>query len=111
MKIVDDLKVPRDAGPIAAVPRSRSRWSESPASTSKGIAVFLIGKGGHQFAVGDMTVETVDLNLRQAQFEVTLVIEEADGQIFGCWQYNRDLFEPSRRSGASTSCSRACSTR
>ena len=42
-----------------------------------------------------MIVETIDLNMRQAQFEITLVVEESGGKIFGCWQYNRDLFDES----------------
>ena len=65
-----------------------------PGVDEQGIAVFLIGQGGHNFKVGDISVESIDLNLRQAQFEISLVVEEAGGHIYGCWQYNRDLFEP-----------------
>ena len=90
--IINDLKMQRDPArsPLFQISFAMERV---PGVDEQGIAVFLIGKGGHQFSVGDMTVETIDLNLRQAQFEITLVIEESDGQIFGCWQYNRDLFE------------------
>ena len=92
-RIINDLKMPRDPArsPLFQVSFAMERV---PGIDEQGIAVFLIGKGGHQFSVGDMTVETIDLNLRQAQFEITLVVEESGGQIFGCWQYNRDLFKP-----------------
>ena len=92
VRIVDDLKVARDPGrsPLFQVSFAMERV---PGVDEQGIAVFLIGKGGHQFAVGDMIVETIDLNMRQAQFEITLVVEESGGKIFGCWQYNRDLFD------------------
>ena len=94
VRIVDDLKVARDPGrsPLFQVSFAMERV---PGVDEQGIAVFLIGKGGHQFAVGDMIVETIDLNMRQAQFEITLVVEESGGKIFGCWQYNRDLFDES----------------
>ena len=90
--IINDLKMQRDPArsPLFQISFAMERV---PGIDEQGIAVFLIGKGGHQFSVGDMTVETIDLNLRQAQFEITLVIEESGGQIFGCWQYNQDLFK------------------
>nr|AHZ46164.1 PKS/NRPS hybrid [uncultured bacterium 12-5D] len=92
-RLVDKLKVRRDPSrsPIFQVSFSMERI---PGVDEQGIAVFLIGQGGHEFHVGDMSIETVDLTLRQAQFEITLVVEEAGGNIYGCWQYNRDLFEP-----------------
>lgn len=91
-RLVDKLKVPRDPGrsPLFQVTFSMERI---PGIDEQGIAVFLIGQGGHTFHVGDLSMETVDLTTRQAQFEITLVVEEAGGQLFGCWQYNRDLFD------------------
>ncbi|NNE90007.1 MAG: amino acid adenylation domain-containing protein [Verrucomicrobiales bacterium] len=91
-KMVDRLQVPRDPGrsPMFQVSFSMERI---PGLDEQGIAVFLIGQGGHKFHVGDLTMETIDLTTRQAQFEITLVVEEAGGHLFGCWQYNRDLFE------------------
>ena len=91
--LVDRLKVPRDSSrsPIFQVTFSMERI---PGVDEQGIAVFLIGQGGHVFNVRDISVESIDLNLRQAQFEISLVVEEAGGNIYGCWQYNRDLFEP-----------------
>ncbi len=64
-----------------------------PGFDDQGIAVFLIGEGGYKFHLGDMQMESIDLITRQAQFEIMLVVEEAGGNIYGCWQYNRDLFE------------------
>ena len=65
-----------------------------PGFDEQGIAVFLIGEGGYKFHLGDMEMESIDLITRQAQFEIMLVVEEAGGNIYGCWQYNRDLFDP-----------------
>ena len=91
-RLVDQLKVTRDPGrsPLFQISFSMEKV---PGIDDEGIAVFLIGQGGHTFNVGDLTMETIDLTTRQAQFEITLVLEEAGGQLFGCWQYNRDLFD------------------
>lgn len=64
-----------------------------PGFDEQGIAAFLIGEGGYKFHLGDVQMESIDLITRQAQFEIMLVVEEAGGNIYGCWQYNRDLFE------------------
>lgn len=91
-RMVDRLKVPRDPGrsPLFQVSFSMEKV---PGIDEAGIAVFLIGQGGHTFHVGDLSMETIDLTTRQSQFEITLVLEEAGGQLFGCWQYNSDLFD------------------
>lgn len=91
-RMVDRLGVVRDPGrsPLFQVSFTMEKV---PGTDELGTAVFLIGKGGHTFHVGDLSMETVDLTTRQAQFEITLTLEETDGQLFGCWQYNRDLFD------------------
>ena len=91
-KLVDTLKAPRDPSrsPVFQVSFSMEKI---PGLDGGDAAVFMIGQGGHKIHVGDITVETVDLTLRQAQFEITLVVEEADGVLYGCWQYNADLFD------------------
>jgi amino acid adenylation domain-containing protein len=91
-RIVDRLNVVRDAGRSPLFQASFS-MEKVPGIDDEGIAVFLIGQGGHTFHVGDLSMETIDLTTRQAQFEITLTLEEAGGQLFGCWQYNRDLFD------------------
>lgn len=64
-----------------------------PGFDEQGIAAFLIGEAGYKFHLGDVQMESIDLITRQAQFEIMLVVEEAGGNIYGCWQYNRDLFD------------------
>ncbi len=91
-RLVDQLNVPRDPGrsPLFQVSFSMEKV---PGIDEQGIAVFLIGQGGHTFHVGDLSMETIDLTTRHSQFEITLTLEEAGGQLFGCWHYNRDLFD------------------
>ena len=90
--LVDRLKLKRDPSraPIFQVSFSMERI---PGFDEQGIAVYLIGQGGHKFKAENMDIESIDLNLRMAQFEITLVVEEAGGNIYGCWQYNSNLFE------------------
>jgi len=91
-RLVDRLDVVRDPGrsPIFQVSFTMEKV---PGIDEQGIAVFLIGQGGHTFHIGDLSMETIDLTTRQSQFEITLTLEEAGGQLFGCWHYNRDLFD------------------
>lgn len=91
-RLVDRLHVVRDSGRSPLFQTSFT-MEKVPGIDDEGIAVFLIGQGGHTFHVGDLSMETIDLTTRQAQFEITLTLEEAGGQLFGCWQYNRDLFD------------------
>ncbi len=93
-KLVDKLRVPRDPSrsPVFQVSFSMEKI---PGLDGEDAAVFMLGQGGHKIHIGDITVETVDLTLRQAQFEITLVVEEAGGVLYGCWQYNADLFDES----------------
>ncbi|MAS92169.1 MAG: hypothetical protein CMO55_03140 [Verrucomicrobiales bacterium] len=91
-RIVDELNVVRDPGRSPLFQTSFT-MEKVPGIDELGTAVFLIGQGGHTFHVGDLSMETIDLTTRQAQFEITLTVEEAGGQLFGCWQYNRDLFD------------------
>ncbi len=91
-RLVDKLSVVRDPGrsPLFQISFSMEKV---PGIDDEGIAVFLIGQGGHTFHVGDLSMETIDLTTRHSQFEITLTLEEAGGQLFGCWHYNRDLFD------------------
>lgn len=93
-RMVHEAGVERDTArsPLFQVAFSMERI---PGFDGQEIAVFLIGEGGHKFHFGDLQMESIDLNTRQSQFEILLVIEEAGGNIYGCWQYNRDLFEES----------------
>ncbi|MEM7013626.1 MAG: condensation domain-containing protein, partial [Verrucomicrobiota bacterium] len=93
-KLVDQLKAPRDASRSPMFQISFS-MEKIPGLDGEDAAVFMIGQGGHKINIAEITVESVDLTLRQAQFEITLVVEEAGGVLFGCWQYNADLFDES----------------
>ncbi|MFT5467503.1 MAG: amino acid adenylation domain-containing protein [Verrucomicrobiales bacterium] len=93
-KLVDQLKAPRDPSRSPMFQISFS-MEKIPGLDGEDAAVFMIGQGGHKINIAEITVESVDLTLRQAQFEITLVVEEAGGILYGCWQYNSDLFEES----------------
>ena len=93
-KLVDDVKAPRDAS-RSPVFQISFGMEKVPGLDGGEAAVFMIGQGGHKIHLGDITVESVDVTLRQAQFEITLMVEEAGGQLYGVWQYNADLFDES----------------
>lgn len=92
-RLVDELDVPQDPSrnPMFQISFSMERV---PRLDAQWVAVLLVGQGGHRNYIRDMTAESIDLTLRQAPFEITLVAADAGDKIYGCWQYNGDLFEP-----------------
>lgn len=59
-----------------------------------GIASFALGEAGARLTLGGLELESLSLEQRIAQFDLTLMMAEADGGLIGSLQYNADLFEP-----------------
>ena len=92
-RLVQDLAVPRDPRrePLCQVAFAMQRV---PSQDPLGLAALLIGQSGHTVHMSDMLIETVDLARREAPHELSLTVEEAGGNVYGLWQYNRDVFNP-----------------
>jgi len=67
---------------------------QSPAPSRQGASLFIMGHPGARLALGGVAVESLDLKLQTAEFDLTLMMEEFNGSLFGIWQYNADLFAP-----------------
>jgi amino acid adenylation domain-containing protein/FkbH-like protein len=59
------------------------------------LAEFVLGESGATMSLGGLQVESLALEQRVAQFDVTLMMVEAGGGLAASIQYNADLFEPS----------------
>ncbi|WP_031431291.1 non-ribosomal peptide synthetase [Methylomicrobium agile] len=46
------------------------------------------------FRMQDLSVVPLTMNNRTAQFDLTLLIDERNGKLSGCFEYNTDLFDP-----------------
>jgi natural product biosynthesis luciferase-like monooxygenase protein len=58
------------------------------------VPMFVIGEAGAQMEIAGHEVESYALQERVAQFELELVMVEAEGSLSGALRYNTDLFEP-----------------
>ncbi|MGB9181613.1 MAG: amino acid adenylation domain-containing protein, partial [Pyrinomonadaceae bacterium] len=56
------------------------------------LASFALGRTGAQIKLGDLLLESVSLEKRVAQFDLTLMMAEVEGVLVGSIQYNSDLF-------------------
>ena len=56
-------------------------------------ARFSLGEAGGRMEVGGLAFESVALDTRFAQFDLTLSMAEENGELFGSLNYNSDLFD------------------
>ncbi len=59
----------------------------------RNLAAVTTGEAGIQIDLGSLTLQTLALDQQVAQFDLTLVMAEVDGQLAACLQYNTDLFD------------------
>jgi natural product biosynthesis luciferase-like monooxygenase protein/FkbM family methyltransferase len=60
----------------------------------EGLAAFALGEIGAQMKLGELVLESMSLEQRVAQFDLTLMMAEVDGALGASLQYNADLFDP-----------------
>jgi natural product biosynthesis luciferase-like monooxygenase protein len=66
---------------------------KAPLLNKEGLAAFALGEEGGRMKLGELELESMLLEQRVAQFDLTLLMAEADGGLTGSLQYNTDLFE------------------
>jgi amino acid adenylation domain-containing protein len=59
----------------------------------EGLALFALGEGGARLDLGALSLESVALEQRVSQFDLTLNMAEAEDGLLGSLQYNTDLFD------------------
>jgi amino acid adenylation domain-containing protein len=59
----------------------------------QGLTSFALGEAGAQMRLGALELESVTLPQRTAQFDLSLMMAELDGQLAGSLQYSTDLFD------------------
>ncbi len=55
---------------------------------SRGLPTFLLGQAGHKFVVNDTTFASMNIESHNNGSDLTLMVEETGGLIFGTWRYN-----------------------
>ena len=59
----------------------------------EGLAAFALGEAGARMKLGELELESVALDQRAAQFDLTLTAAEVEGHLAASFEYNTDLFE------------------
>lgn len=59
----------------------------------EGLASLALGEKGSRIKIGELELESLALEQRVAQFDLTLMMAEVDGALSASWQYNTDLFD------------------
>jgi amino acid adenylation domain-containing protein len=66
-----------------------------PPPAPEDLALFALGERGGTIEIGGLALESVALERRSAEFDLTLTVAEAAGELVLCLQYNSDLFDGS----------------
>ncbi|MGA9773066.1 MAG: amino acid adenylation domain-containing protein [Blastocatellia bacterium] len=92
-KLVERLQPEREAGrsPLFQV---MFVLQKAPMAEDR-LGLFALGRAGAQIALDGLTLESVALTEQSSQFDLTLMMAEADAEIAGAFQYNTDLFDSS----------------
>src|SRR5207249_11010683 len=87
-----DLQLPRDArrAPLFQVMFAMER---SAALDSNGFAVTLLNTEGASIEIREFKIEALAARRDRAQFELTFLLEEFGGEIYGVVDYRTDLWD------------------
>jgi natural product biosynthesis luciferase-like monooxygenase protein len=90
--LVERLQPERDAtrSPIFQV---MFVLQKAPSLAAEGLATLAIGESGARVRLGELPLESVKVERQAAQFDLTLVMAEADDGLSASLEYNTDLFE------------------
>jgi amino acid adenylation domain-containing protein len=93
-RMVRDLDVARDPtrSPIFQVMFAMER---SAVIDSHGLAVTLLNTEGASISIRDFKIDVVAVKRDRAQFDLTVILEELEGQIYGVVDYRTDLWDAS----------------
>jgi non-ribosomal peptide synthetase component F len=58
----------------------------------EGLAHVVAGRPGFRTDIGGLPVETIGIDRRSAQFDLTLLLFETPSALSGSWEYDADLF-------------------
>jgi amino acid adenylation domain-containing protein/non-ribosomal peptide synthase protein (TIGR01720 family) len=69
-------------------------WQKAQLLNTDGLSLFALGEAGARMNLGGLELESISLEQRVAQFDLTLMMAEADDDhVVGTFEYNTDLFD------------------
>lgn len=90
--LVERVAPDRDPG-VSPLFQTMFILQKAPVLNDEGLAALALGRAGARMEVGGLTLESMALDQRIAQFDLTLSATEVGGTLVSSLQYNTDLFE------------------
>src|SRR5262249_12845407 len=91
--LVENLRISRDAGRPPFV-QAMFVYQKAHLPNQDALAGFAVGEPGARVTIGRMELESVPLNRKVTEFDLTLKVTATDGGgIHGSFEYSADLFE------------------
>ena len=90
--LVERLQPVRDPG-FSPIFQTMFALQKSHLLHDAGLSPFALGESGRRVRLGELALESFALKKRATQFDLTLLIAEADNELFASFEYNSDLFD------------------
>ncbi|HEX5873154.1 MAG TPA: amino acid adenylation domain-containing protein, partial [Pyrinomonadaceae bacterium] len=90
--LVERLQPVRDPG-FSPIFQTMFAMQKAHLLNEEGLSPFAIGESGRRLRLGDLELESFALRERMTQFDLTLLMAEADRELFASFEYNSDLFD------------------
>ncbi len=90
--LVERMGLPRDPS-RSPLFQAELTWQRSQLAEHAGASLFLMGHPGARLDLGDLKMESVALDHCAAPFDLSLIMEEAGGALYGIFNYNTDVLE------------------
>jgi amino acid adenylation domain-containing protein/non-ribosomal peptide synthase protein (TIGR01720 family) len=90
--LVKELQPERDAGrsPLFQV---MFAFQKTRLHEDEALSAFALGESGVKLKLGNLSLETLALDQRSAQFDLSLTMAEVDHELAASFEYNTDLFD------------------
>jgi amino acid adenylation domain-containing protein/non-ribosomal peptide synthase protein (TIGR01720 family) len=91
-QVVKRLQPERDAS-RSSLFQAMFVMQNSPLPDQQALSAFALNEAGAQIRLGDVLLESISLEQRAAQFDLTLMMAEMSGELLASFEYNTDLFD------------------
>ncbi|HET6975215.1 MAG TPA: amino acid adenylation domain-containing protein [Pyrinomonadaceae bacterium] len=92
--LVKELQPGRDAA-RSALFQVMFAFQKTRLQEDEGLSAFALGESGARLKLGNLSLESLALDQRAAQFDLSLTMAEVDHGLAASFEYNTDLFDPS----------------
>jgi len=90
--MVEKLAQERDRS-AAPIFQTLFAWQSVPGGSPPELAAISTGAGGFALDLGELKLESVEIDIQSSQFDITLMLADTGSEILGTWKYSTDLLD------------------